>query len=312
MFNYWAYGLRVSSEIHFPELFAIESSSAFDVCIELGVVPIHPNENTETFGQNIFIDEARFKLEIPKVASYWAANGTHVIVEKHNDSNEDEVRLFCLSNIFAAILYQRRIIPLHAASVKFNDQLVLVCGKSGAGKSTLLASLISRGYEVFADDVCVPHLDSTNAVLINASYPMMKFWRDESFGFPIANSPDIQLRPEVNKYGFFFHQKFDRLALRPALVFFIEKIEEDKDMTIDEIKGVELFQHLISNVYRAELFGGYDLSSYRFSLFGNLANQIRGYVIKRPSIGDTVNFICEQVEKIIQNNFQNEHKVHSK
>ena len=180
--------------------------------------------------------------------------------------------------------------------------MVLFFGASGAGKSTLLASLIAKGYEVFSDDVSVPFLDEANTVFMHSSYPMMKFWKDGISGLLNGSKPDIQLRPDVDKYGFFFHDKFDCLALKPLLVFFIDKVEDKREVTIDEIKGVELFQKLTSNVYRGEFLGGYDLRAHHFSLLTNLANQIRGYVIKRPDAVNTVNLISEKVEKIIQSN----------
>jgi hypothetical protein len=302
-FYYWTYGLKVKSEIYFPELFPIEPSNNFDVFIVLGQVPMHSNENADNVNRKLFIDDARFKLIVPGIAKYWASKGAEIIIQKFEDSNEDEIRLFCLSNVFAAILHQRNIIPLHAASIKYNNQLLLFCGESGAGKSTLLASLISKGFEVFSDDVSVPFLSEDNSVFMHSSYPMMKFWKDSFSGFLNGIKPDIQLRPDVDKYGFYFHDKFDCHALKPVLVFFIDKVEDKRDLTIGEIKGIELFQKLTTNVYRGDFLGGYDLRTHHFSLLTNLANQIKGYVIKRPAAINTVNLISDKVEKIIQSNF---------
>lgn len=301
-FYYWAYGLKVKSEICFPELFPIEPSNDINVYIGSGKVPVHPNENADNVNSRIFIDDTKFKLIVPGIACYWANRGAEIIVQKFENSNEEEVRLFCLSNVFAAILHQRNIIPLHAASIKYNKQLVLFCGESGAGKSTLLASLISKGYEVFSDDVSVPFLSEDNSIFMHSSYPMMKFWKDGVSGFLNGRKPDIQLRPDTDKYGFYFHDKFDCLAIKPVLVFFIDRVEDKLEVTLDEIKGVELFQKLATNVYRGEFLGGYDLRSHHFSLLTTLANQIRGFVIKRPDAINTVNLISDQVEKIILSN----------
>lgn len=301
-FYYWGYGLKVKSEISFPELFPIEPSIDFDVSIALGLVPRHPNEHAGNVDRRLFIDDARFKLIIPGIASYWASHGAEIVIQKFENSNQDEIRLFCLSNVFAAILHQRNSIPLHAASIKINNQLVLLCGDSGAGKSTLLASLIAKGYEVFSDDVSVPFLNEGNLVFMHSSYPMMKFWKDGFSDFINGAKPDIQLRPNVDKYGVYFHDKFDFLALKPVLVFFIVKTEDKREVTVDEIKGFELFQKLTENVYRGEFLGGYDLKKYHFSLLTSLANQIKGFVIQRPDGINTVNLISSQAEEIIKGN----------
>ena len=74
-------------------------------------------------------------------------------------------------------------------------------------------------------------------------------------------------------------------------------------MHLREIKGVELFQKLDSNVYRGEFLGQLDLRMSHFKLFSKLANQIQGYVIERPDGINTIKELSDKVEEIVGNKF---------
>jgi hypothetical protein len=300
MFYYWAYGLNIRSEMYFPELLPIDKNESIDINLQFGKVPVHQDEKAEVTNHNIFINNKCFKLVIPDVANYWAEGGNSIVIETNQHVDESLVRIFCLSNVFAAILNQRKIFPLHAGAIKIKDHLVLICGHSGAGKSTLLASLLSKGYKIFSDDVCVPFLALSGNVYMHSSYPMMKFWKDTLLQFPYFGEPNIQLKPDHDKYGIFFHDEFDRKLILPSIVFFLEKSHEGEDVHFRKIKGIELFQKLISHVYRGEYLGRLDLRHSHFELFTSLANQLEGYVIERPININTLNELSSKVEEVIQ------------
>lgn len=301
MFYYWAYGLTIRSEMYFPELMPIEPTESFDVTLCVGKVPTHKEEKKESSKRKIFVDDFCFKLTVQDVASYWAEEGKIIIIEKGEGVDEREVRLFCLSNVFAAILNQRKVFPIHAAAIKNDQHLVLICGHSGSGKSTLLASLLSKGYSIFSDDVCVPFIASSGKVYMHSSYPVMKFWKDTLSHFPYLREPNIQLRSEYDKYGIFFHNEFDVEASMPSLVIFLEKSFERRDLLCREIKGIEVFQKLDSNAYRGEYLGGMDLRQSHFELFSRLAKQVQGYIIERPNDNNTMNELSDKVVEIIKN-----------
>jgi hypothetical protein len=304
MFYYWAYGLSIRSEMYFPELMPIDYTESADVSLYFGKVPIHRDEKVDEANRNIYINNHCFKLLVPGIATYWAEGGANIIIEKVEDVDEREVRLFCLSNVFAAILNQRKIFPLHAAAIKIENHLVLICGHSGVGKSTLLASLLSKGFKIFSDDVCVPFITSSSKVYMHSSYPIMKLWKDTLSQFPHLGETNIQLRPDYDKYGIFFHNEFESIAVMPSFVFFLEKSKERKVLHCREIKGIELFKKLESNAYRSEYLGALDLKQSHFELFTSLANQLKGYVLERPENINTIVELSTKAEDIIRNKIE--------
>lgn len=303
MYNYWAYGLRIRSEMEFPELMLLSTNELHDIEIVFGVIPMHSHENLGDEKRGIYISNEEYKLTIAGVATYWAEKGNKILIQPQEITDMSKVRLFCLSNVFAALLNQRGIIPMHAAALLVNNQLVMICGKSGAGKSTLLAGLASHGFIIFSDDVCVPVAVSNDDVLMYSSYPMMKFWTNTIERFPYLGDPDLQLRPDVNKYGFYFHEKFDKTPKKPVAVFFLEKSETSHQVEMMEVKGYQMFQNLESNVYRGEYLSASDLRQEHFSLFSKLANQLSGFVVKRPAHIDSIDFITNLIVETINKKF---------
>ncbi len=302
MYYYWAYGLKIKSEILFPELLSLPETKEFNIELVLGEVPRHQQEAMVIINQQIFIDDKSYKLVLPGIATYWAEGGKQIVVQVLEGADQSTVRLFCLSNVFAALLFQRKQIPLHAAALKVENRLLLICGHSGAGKSTLLASLMSRGFTLFSDDVCVPVSDTSKGVFMHSSYPMMKFWKDTYTSFSFLGVPDVQLRPDLTKYGFYFHDKFNTNTYKPNVVFFIEKSSGESEVRIREVQGAELFQKLESNAYRGEFLGSIDLRQEHFKLFADLANQVKGYLVVRPEALNSVEEITDIVMEILEKN----------
>lgn len=302
MFYYWAFGLNICSEIEFPELYPISVIEKYDLAIEIGSVRVHSQESLLDEKRGMYISSKEYKLIVSGVARYWAERGDRIIIQPDSNSEINKVRLFCLSNVFAAILIQRGIIPIHSAAILVKNSLVMLCGASGAGKSTLLANLLSKGYSVFSDDVCVPVITSKE-VLMHPSYPMMKYWDDTIQRLPSLGEPDIQLRPDFNKFGYYYHNQFNQTALVPVLVFFLGKTDQVHDIEVGEVKGYELFQHLESNAYRGEYLSEVDLRKQHFDLFSTLAKQMHGFAIKRPTNIDTIHQISDLVAGIIEKQF---------
>jgi hypothetical protein len=301
VFKYIAFGLTIESELIFPELFSVEFKKKADIKIKIGPIP-QVSSALYTIQQGaVHINNREYHLAIPDVGKYSVSFGEFVLIEPANNCDMKKLRLYCLSNVFAAVLYQRRKIPLHASAIMVKDKLVLMCGLSGSGKSTLLASLISNGYSIFSDDICVPFSDDWNKILMYSSYPMMKFWKETIDQLPFLGEPDVQLRPELNKFGYYFHDRFIQIAVQPELVFFLEKSSQVDKVNIREINGYELFQRLEANAYRGEYLGIVDLRHEHFNLFSSLANQVRGFTVIRPEGEDSVEHITTSViEKINQ------------
>ena len=142
-FSYRAFSLNIVSE--FPVTgFEPAPANDPDVVIREGEVPetLVRAINTGVLYQS---NDKEFLLRVDPVAAYYVRNGNEIIVQRLGKVSEGEVSAFLTGTSFGALLHQRRLLPLHACTVLFNDQCLVFAGISGAGKSTLAAALIGKG-----------------------------------------------------------------------------------------------------------------------------------------------------------------------
>ncbi len=297
MYTYWAYGLKVGSQIPFPELFPIEDDGPMDLEIIFGDIPIIEKTETGYHSADYDITPYAYRITIKDVASYHVSEGKRIIISADPNADQDSIRLFCLSNAFAAALQQRKTIPLHCSAILEKGELVLVFGASGAGKSTTMLSLLQKGYKPFSDDVCVPVFHAAyNEIRLFSSYPMMKFWKETLDLTGYSLKADRKIRPDMEKYGIYYHEDFLTTSFKPKLIVVLEKDDKIDAPIIEPISGIKLFQLLEANAYRGEYLGFSDLKKEHFTVFAQLANQARCFVLKRPTSG---NFVKEVADKII-------------
>mgnify|MGYP000037911875 FL=1 len=297
VYTYWAYGLKVGSQIPFPELFPIADVGPMDLDIVFGDIPLIEKTDAGFHSADYDITPDAYRITIKDVASYHVSEGKRIIISADPNADQDSIRLFCLSNAFAAALHQRKTIPLHCSAILDKGELVLVFGASGAGKSTTMAALLQKGYKPFSDDVCVPVFDAeSNELRLFSSYPMMKFWKETLDLTGYSLKVDRKIRPDIEKYGMYYHDDFMTASFKPKLIIVLEKDDKFDTSVIDPIGGIKLFQLLEANAYRGEYLGFSDLKKEHFMLFTQLANQERRFLLKRPASG---NFIQEVANKII-------------
>ena len=232
VYTYWAYGLKVGSQIPFPELFSIEEDGPMDLDIVFGDIPLIEKTDAGFHSADYDITPDAYRITIKDVASYHVSEGKRIIISADPNADQDSIRLFCLSNAFAAALHQRKTIPLHCSAILDKGELVLVFGASGAGKSTTKAALLQKGYRPFSDDVCVPEFHAaTNEIRLFSSYPMMKFWKETLDLTGYSLKVDRKIRPDIEKYGMYYHDDFMTASFKPKLIIVLEK--DDKFDTID-------------------------------------------------------------------------------
>jgi energy-coupling factor transporter ATP-binding protein EcfA2 len=297
MYYYWAYGLNISTEIPFPELFEVEAFPEPDAILVCGEVPKFIHGENGLRSEHIMISPTEYLLHVTDVASYYVKQGKNIVVERKGQSDWDSVRLFCLSNAFAALLQQRNQIPLHCSAFLDNGELVLIMGDSGAGKSTTLAAILNRGYMPFSDDVCVPMLKGVNKELFMcSSYPMMKYWGDTFEKVQINDGQkDRKIRPDMDKFGVYFHEKFITDFKKVKLVVMIEKNLGADSVSSKKLEGIDLFKRLERNAYRGEYLGFTGLQKEHFMLFTCIANTTKTMLISRPISENSIDEVIEAI-----------------
>ena len=131
--------------------------SGADVTIRRGSVPTAlPNPEAEgVVWRDVVWQHAgrRTLLRPPSGVRFLVEDGRAVRYETERGAQESDVRAFLLGGVWAALGWQRGLLPLHASSVTRGGNLHAFVGGPGAGKSTLAAALARHGYALFTDDI---------------------------------------------------------------------------------------------------------------------------------------------------------------
>lgn len=302
---YQTFGLTLSSEIAFPELFMPDNPEypLPDVTVRLGKVP--PRESvTGTQKPFSVYNATEFWFLKPGIALYYVKEGREIVVEPLGGT-EEEIRLFFLSNALGALLYQRDLIPLHASGViTVSGDVYLFTAPSRTGKSTLLYMLTQMGCRPFTDDVCVLHPDEKDgtdtAFYATASYPVMKLWGETIKKFE-ADAPQVQrkLRPDIDKYGVDFHHAFYSAPLKVKGIIVLEADKTGTEISIEKLSALDAFKAVEKNVYRRHWVEGMGKGIVHFRHVGALANSIPVYLAKRPVQQDTIRTFAEAIHQVI-------------
>lgn len=298
MHHYWGFGLRIASEIEFPELLSAPQSDA-DVAVMLGETPQEiEGSRSSSFNFSYIVNNSECLFTVKGTARYYACNGSCITIQVLNKKEEERtIRLYVLATVMAAILIQRNRLPLHTSAILHNDRLTLFAGSSGAGKSTLLAELMKAGRRVFSDDVVVLSSTPNNKVEATASYPMIKLWDDAiaKLNHPYFESRSFKVRHDLDKYGFFFHSTFNTNSYPIAQIIVIG-LSTDNEIALRELQGSEAFLATSRQVYRPTLLQSKEQRLLCFNIISNLVQSARIFEITRPVVCDPL-FFLEFVEK---------------
>lgn len=309
MFYYWGFGFIIRSEIEFPELDEVQKMD-FSLNIKLGSIPeITGGIRFSSSNFLYIIHDNELIFTVNNIARYYAKNGNEITVEILNPEEDSRtIRLYILATVMAAIVLQNKQLSLHASAIILDNQLLVMSGDSGVGKSTLLASLLKKGYSVFSDDILVlSHLKTSSEILATASYPMIKLWEDsivklnnKQFG-----NRSFKIRYDIDKYGFFFHNSFDKNSYPIATIIILKKANQNQ-FTLVQLKDVDAFWAINKQVYRPFLIQSVEQRTQCFRIMTDLVKNARVVEITRPqdSLPDDLLEFVEDNLQLKRNTFK--------
>ena len=276
-FIYRVSGLRIASDRRFPLLAATHDGAVPDVTIRFAQVPL---EDGRTCGHFRILGPGRVDLAIPGVLTARIAGGCEMTVDVVPGAAEGALQTYLFGPAFAALLYQRGQIPLHAGAVRIDgDGAVAVAGHSRAGKSTTTRALMRAGHALLCDDQLVVDAATGRA---QAGFPALKLWggalahfgEDRGAGEPVVEG--------IDKYHVAASDGFD---LSPAMLRAVCILAPDADVQAPQLsrlpapEAVAALGMLAHHSYVADAIGRRgDL--FRFT--AALAARVPVFLLRRP------------------------------
>lgn len=284
IYRYRAFGLRIDSDIPFPELGEAVGPDAADLTITRRPDDGAEFGRTDGEGRNrLHAREGIVEFRVPQVAAFRITEGRRIEVYAESGADEDKIRLYVLGTCMGALLLQRRILPLHGSVVTRDGRAAhAIVGRSGAGKSTLSAALLELGYRLVTDDVAAIVFDERGTPLVMPAYPQQKLWQDSLERLQIAGSGLKPLFERETKFavpanGVFWPEPVP-LANIYELVHF-----DGRTPMLEPIGRLERCYTLYRHTYRRSLIVPSGLAAWHFETAVRIAEKTGMHRLRRPA-----------------------------
>lgn len=290
--RYTAFGLEIESELELPWLLGGSEGSP-DVTIRLGEVPY---DLTDPIGRAGYFEANAdsFLFRIKDTARYLIVGGREIIVDRQPGWHEDVLRTFLMGSGFGALLHQRGLLVMHAASIKTAHGAVLFAGPSGHGKSTLLAAMVDRGYSMLADDVTAIDVDATPGPLAYPAFPRTRLSAAsvERLGLPVESLPKDWHR---DKYQVPV-EDFCTETLPVHGIYDLD-VHQEPDIRVGPVGGGQRFAIVINNTYRYGFLEILGLRQMHFQAAARLATAVDVNRVTRPESPFLIDQLVDRLQE---------------
>lgn len=291
---YKAFGLTIASEIALPELLQeADQASAADVCIQQEDLSRAWKERQGS-DDCYEVDDGVFMLNIEGTGIYSVREGKRISFSPAAGAEETAVRLYLLGTCMGALLFQRKLLPLHGSAVVVDGKAYAFVGDSGAGKSTLAAAFLRLGYPLLTDDVIAVTLTGDRVPFVIPAYPQQKLWQESIDKLGMRSEHYLPLYQ--SKFAVPVASLFCKEPVPLAGIF--ELVKSDKAETeLRRLRGLERLPTVRYHTYRQFLISKLGLDHRHFSTSVSVVDRINMYQLRRPAEGFTVD---ELVGRILQ------------
>jgi hypothetical protein len=277
-YTYRAYGLNIASQV---PVTGFESASAEDpdILISEGTVPENLDKviNRGVLYQS---NHREFLLRMEQVAAYYVCNGSKITIQPLGHAAAGEISAFLTGTAFGALLHQRRLLPLHASTVLFNNKCLLFAGISGAGKTTLAAALLKAGGTLVADDISVIDFSGEHPA-VRPAFPAVKIWADSLRHLGLSAEGLEPVRGELQKYYLPVSQ-FSRVHTGIHAIFILTTHNKEQ-AEVKTLKGIDKFRMLKKHTYLFRGIPKTGLEQNHFHMVNQLAVRVPVIMLTRPN-----------------------------
>lgn len=279
-YDYLAFGLRIRSELPFPELKTTENAALPDLSISRSKIPDileNPTESNDRFSAK----RGEILVKFSPNKRIFVKNGAQIFLDYSSDQDLQSIRPHILGNIIACVLYMRGLAPLHAGSFVARDHAVAICGESGQGKSTLIAAIQSLGHPALSDDITTIDANSTDDTICFAGPRRAKLNRESLNLLKRKISPTYEFEPIDRKYLLDDHIWAEKNKYPLKAIFELKSSNTINKDQIQPATGIEKIGIIEKHLFKPSLMQAVGNRGKQASSIINIASKVRVYKITR-------------------------------
>ncbi|WP_146218687.1 hypothetical protein [Halomonas sp. LBP4] len=284
---YSTYGLRLSSQLEFPELRPLPPGMAADVEIVADDLPdmLEDSDGSEP-GLQYSEDRCQFCCE--GIARCRVEQGRRIQLDRRvplkpgASPPDEDLRHYLLSTALGALLHQKHWLPLQLSALETPSGVWGFTGDAGAGKSTLAAWLhYCQGWPLVSDDVGVIRPGETPPYLYPGP-PRLKLWDGALATLGIDPRDLVRDPSRADRYHLIQHHGFRTYAQPLRALVTLERAGEGEDATLEPLNGREAFRVVAASLYHLEWGRTFNGPARLMTHAADLARRIRVYRYRRP------------------------------
>jgi hypothetical protein len=251
-----------------------------DVEIDYGSVPPELPGATEA-GLRYQTAPGRLLLVVDQIARFLVFDGNKILIDRHKNAADDDVRLFLLGPVFSGLLQQREDLVLRGSAIGVNGRGVAFLGHSGVGKSTLAVAFMEKGYRFLTDDICVLRPGSEAPRMIQPGFPQANLWPDSLAKLDLPRKGLSSVRKNLNKRALPVAEGFAGGPLPIGKVYLLHPIATD-GIKLAALNDSAAYAALESKLQLSPFLKGFGLEANHRQLAMTLTLTTPFTVIERP------------------------------
>jgi len=269
--GYLAYGFRLGSRFHFPEL--LPACGPFDITLTHRARDAKKPRDLSSYRKvrDYFFKQTHGTVHLwwPEGISIGISNGKKIELSAKKGIDSSVLRLCLLGPGFSILLQQRGLLTLHASTVSIQGKAISFLGPSGAGKSTLAAGMSRYGFKFLSDNVTAIRFKRGVPYVI-PSFPQIKLRDDIIAWIKERKDSFLPIEPRATKRSVVLKKAFSFKETPLARIYVLTK---GAGLKIKPLSAQEFLIQLVSHSY-ASLWAGSPALSDHFLQSSRLARSV--------------------------------------
>ena len=241
--------------------------------------------------------ELQREIVVPGVATFRVVDGTVVHIARAPGADPAAVEASLGGRVTAALLQQRRVLPLHLAAVVVQGRTLAFAGPPATGKSSLACAMADRGHVLLTDDLAAVTRGAAQQPMVHPGPPVMRLWGSSArqLGWPTGRQQRII--DGADKYAY---ELADRFATdpQPLTAVYVLLEHSGTDVRIQPVGGFEKFETYFSGAtYNHEFIDTAAARAWHFSEVCWVAEHVATFILRRPAGELSLKKLAAEVER---------------
>ena len=292
MYYYKIYGMKIETDLEFPQLVVAEDGEAVDVQILRADFSEEVRRKAEDKFYEMGSGYSYFSNTTCQMQIYDGKKLTYALT---GDGWPQYLQTYILGYGLSFLALQRGMLPIHCSALADDKGAVLIAGESGSGKSTITASFLKNGYRLMADDMAL--VDGEN---VYPAFPYQKLCRNVALAEGYQLEELIYINEDKDKFLAPYRGEFPTNGEK-IKGFILLRVVNGEQVVDAEIAGLGRFEVFAGNLFVRHLIGKEKYTPLIGQKCLEMASKVPVYAIGRPNGMDTTEEVVKKATRWVTN-----------